>query len=147
MAALTDITTWVPLKHPAVLVESARFFVGSRAPGATTESTRHRRFPAEFDPDKEVQMANASSDRRTQAASLSRWRIVCNPMYSSAPSPDSASWSESTVWWIDMTSVSYTHLRAHETPEHLVCRLLLEKKKKHTYFIESILSLIYNPCI
>ena len=23
--------------------------------------------------------------------------------------------------------VSYTHLRAHETPEHLVCRLLLDK--------------------
>src|SRR5678816_4629487 len=29
--------------------------------------------------------------------------------------------------------VSYTHLRAHETPEHLVCRLLLEKKKKKTH--------------
>src|SRR5678815_5870804 len=29
-----------------------------------------------------------------------------------------------------MVPVSYTHLRAHETPEHLVCRLLLEKKKK-----------------
>src|SRR5678815_5998868 len=28
-----------------------------------------------------------------------------------------------------LTPVSYTHLRAHETPEHLVCRLLLEKKK------------------
>src|SRR5678815_5907385 len=27
--------------------------------------------------------------------------------------------------WV--SSVSYTHLRAHETPEHLVCRLLLEK--------------------
>ena len=27
------------------------------------------------------------------------------------------------------TSVSYTHLRAHETSLHLVCRLLLEKKK------------------
>src|SRR5678816_1653698 len=26
--------------------------------------------------------------------------------------------------------VSYTHLRAHETPEHLVCRFLLEKKKE-----------------
>ena len=26
-------------------------------------------------------------------------------------------------------AVSYTHLRAHETPEHLVCRLMLEKKK------------------
>eukprot|EP00658_Telonema_sp_P-2_P001173 TRINITY_DN10449_c0_g1_i5.p1 TRINITY_DN10449_c0_g1~~TRINITY_DN10449_c0_g1_i5.p1 ORF type:complete len:103 (+),score=18.04 TRINITY_DN10449_c0_g1_i5:120-428(+) len=31
--------------------------------------------------------------------------------------------------------VSYTHLRAHETPEHLVCRLLLEKKKKKSYHI------------
>eukprot|EP00658_Telonema_sp_P-2_P014274 TRINITY_DN15420_c0_g1_i1.p1 TRINITY_DN15420_c0_g1~~TRINITY_DN15420_c0_g1_i1.p1 ORF type:complete len:536 (+),score=151.55 TRINITY_DN15420_c0_g1_i1:1131-2738(+) len=31
--------------------------------------------------------------------------------------------------------VSYTHLRAHETPEHLVCRLLLEKKKKNTQHI------------
>ncbi len=30
----------------------------------------------------------------------------------------------------DVRTVSYTHLRAHETPEHLVCRLLLEKKKK-----------------
>src|SRR5674536_138441 len=27
------------------------------------------------------------------------------------------------------TTVSYTHLRAHETPEHLVCRLLLEKRQ------------------
>src|SRR5678816_2008326 len=27
-----------------------------------------------------------------------------------------------------VSTVSYTHLRAHETPEHLVCRLLLEKK-------------------
>ena len=26
------------------------------------------------------------------------------------------------------SAVSYTHLRAHETPEHLVCRLMLEKK-------------------
>ena len=31
------------------------------------------------------------------------------------------------------TPVSYTHLRAHETPEHLVCRLLLEKKNNITY--------------
>src|SRR5680860_1633267 len=37
----------------------------------------------------------------------------------------------SVIWivlWI--TSVSYTHLRAHETDSYLVCRLLLEKKKK-----------------
>ena len=33
----------------------------------------------------------------------------------------------------DVVSVSYTHLRAHETVLDLVCRLLLEKtKKKHT---------------
>ena len=31
---------------------------------------------------------------------------------------------------LSFDAVSYTHLRAHETPEHLVCRLLLEKKKK-----------------
>ena len=29
------------------------------------------------------------------------------------------------------TTVSYTHLRAHETVLDLVCRLLLEKKKRH----------------
>eukprot|EP00658_Telonema_sp_P-2_P015617 TRINITY_DN16020_c0_g1_i2.p1 TRINITY_DN16020_c0_g1~~TRINITY_DN16020_c0_g1_i2.p1 ORF type:complete len:136 (-),score=44.00 TRINITY_DN16020_c0_g1_i2:41-448(-) len=39
-------------------------------------------------------------------------------------------------------TVSYTHLRAHETPEHLVCRLLLEKKKKKT--ISQILYTLYN---
>eukprot|EP00658_Telonema_sp_P-2_P018908 TRINITY_DN17401_c0_g1_i10.p1 TRINITY_DN17401_c0_g1~~TRINITY_DN17401_c0_g1_i10.p1 ORF type:complete len:110 (-),score=26.58 TRINITY_DN17401_c0_g1_i10:91-420(-) len=33
------------------------------------------------------------------------------------------------------SAVSYTHLRAHETPEHLVCRLLLEKKKKKNNII------------
>ena len=30
-------------------------------------------------------------------------------------------------------AVSYTHLRAHETGRNLVCRLLLEKKKKKNY--------------
>eukprot|EP00658_Telonema_sp_P-2_P001730 TRINITY_DN10653_c0_g1_i1.p1 TRINITY_DN10653_c0_g1~~TRINITY_DN10653_c0_g1_i1.p1 ORF type:complete len:312 (-),score=82.50 TRINITY_DN10653_c0_g1_i1:20-955(-) len=34
------------------------------------------------------------------------------------------------IGWV-FTTVSYTHLRAHETPEHLVCRLLLEKKKNN----------------
>ena len=29
-----------------------------------------------------------------------------------------------------VVTVSYTHLRAHETDSYLVCRLLLEKKKK-----------------
>ena len=30
----------------------------------------------------------------------------------------------------NLVTVSYTHLRAHETGRNLVCRLLLEKKKK-----------------
>src|SRR5680860_1888277 len=30
---------------------------------------------------------------------------------------------------VDVSPVSYTHLRAHETDSYLVCRLLLEKKK------------------
>src|SRR5665811_2485633 len=33
---------------------------------------------------------------------------------------------------IDHDTVSYTHLRAHETVLELVCRLLLEKKKNET---------------
>ena len=31
----------------------------------------------------------------------------------------------------NLKTVSYTHLRAHETRHDLVCRLLLEKKKKN----------------
>ena len=40
--------------------------------------------------------------------------------------------AKKTSTHIDMTpmAVSYTHLRAHETVLDLVCRLLLEKKKK-----------------
>ena len=30
-------------------------------------------------------------------------------------------------------AVSYTHLRAHETDSYLVCRLLLEKKKRSSF--------------
>ena len=30
---------------------------------------------------------------------------------------------------LEIVTVSYTHLRAHETGRNLVCRLLLEKKK------------------
>ena len=36
---------------------------------------------------------------------------------------------DTTAPTVSLSAVSYTHLRAHETPEHLVCRLLLEKKK------------------
>src|SRR5665647_3400498 len=34
---------------------------------------------------------------------------------------------ENRSFWEGLKSVSYTHLRAHETDSYLVCRLLLEK--------------------
>src|SRR5664279_2323665 len=50
----------------------------------------------------------------------SRW-IANAPLVPTGPSP----------WPLDRRGpVSYTHLRAHETDSYLVCRLLLEKKKK-----------------
>eukprot|EP00658_Telonema_sp_P-2_P009942 TRINITY_DN13712_c0_g1_i4.p1 TRINITY_DN13712_c0_g1~~TRINITY_DN13712_c0_g1_i4.p1 ORF type:complete len:214 (-),score=70.12 TRINITY_DN13712_c0_g1_i4:50-691(-) len=44
----------------------------------------------------------------------------------------------------DAGTVSYTHLRAHETPEHLVCRLLLEKKKKKKKEVHTTLKYLMN---
>ena len=35
-----------------------------------------------------------------------------------------------TGFILSIIPVSYTHLRAHETGRNLVCRLLLEKKKR-----------------
>ena len=50
--------------------------------------------------------------------------------FSGGPSEAMFALSVSTHFdWI-LAPVSYTHLRAHETVLDLVCRLLLEKKKK-----------------
>eukprot|EP00831_Metopus_contortus_P046430 TRINITY_DN37296_c0_g1_i3.p1 TRINITY_DN37296_c0_g1~~TRINITY_DN37296_c0_g1_i3.p1 ORF type:complete len:162 (+),score=38.61 TRINITY_DN37296_c0_g1_i3:230-715(+) len=45
---------------------------------------------------------------------------------------------DSGVKRISFGPVSYTHLRAHETSLHLVCRLLLEKKKKQQNFTKTL---------
>ena len=55
---------------------------------------------------------------------LSRALELCQQLQSLAPDFGRAFQEQGHI------SVSYTHLRAHETPEHLVCRLLLEKKKQ-----------------
>eukprot|EP00658_Telonema_sp_P-2_P051514 TRINITY_DN39587_c0_g1_i4.p1 TRINITY_DN39587_c0_g1~~TRINITY_DN39587_c0_g1_i4.p1 ORF type:complete len:223 (+),score=48.57 TRINITY_DN39587_c0_g1_i4:207-875(+) len=60
---------------------------------------------------------------------------VCAHRYQTFRSKSGSAPEEKAGFWAAVTapsnveSVSYTHLRAHETPEHLVCRLLLEKKK------------------
>src|SRR5678815_6083655 len=56
--------------------------------------------------------------------------IPVNPMASEILGRRTYSYVSDIKSQVDIIAVSYTHLRAHETPEHLVCRLLLEKKKK-----------------
>ena len=56
-----------------------------------------------------------------------------NRMIAAARNGDEEAMENLTMEDIDTYSmtVSYTHLRAHETDSYLVCRLLLEKKKKN----------------
>eukprot|EP00658_Telonema_sp_P-2_P000734 TRINITY_DN10264_c0_g1_i11.p1 TRINITY_DN10264_c0_g1~~TRINITY_DN10264_c0_g1_i11.p1 ORF type:complete len:163 (-),score=36.40 TRINITY_DN10264_c0_g1_i11:10-498(-) len=51
-------------------------------------------------------------------------------MIAAAPFKSAPNLMKAMLLVVQAMAVSYTHLRAHETPEHLVCRLLLEKKKK-----------------
>ena len=46
---------------------------------------------------------------------------------------------DSSIFLLIEAPVSYTHLRAHETREDLVCRLLLEKKNPQNRNEEAIL--------
>ena len=60
--------------------------------------------------------------------------VHTNPGLSYHTSPRLSAREELTQKEVDVRTsprpVSYTHLRAHETRGNLVCRLLLEKKKK-----------------
>ena len=53
--------------------------------------------------------------------------IAVLPFEDFSPDKDQAYFADGIAEEL-LNAVSYTHLRAHETPEHLVCRLLLEKK-------------------
>src|SRR5450756_1655165 len=57
-------------------------------------------------------------------------RALSGSNSSTCHSPTRTDFSQETgVLAYPATTVSYTHLRAHETRHDLVCRLLLEKKK------------------
>ena len=62
-------------------------------------------------------------DRTTSSPGVS-----CSIKRSSEPLTDSFAARWQVLQAARPTSVSYTHLRAHETGRNLVCRLLLEKK-------------------
>ena len=51
---------------------------------------------------------------------MGHWKNYQNKMMEGKPQPSSG-WLFNSI-----ATVSYTHLRAHETELHLVCRLLLE---------------------
>ena len=72
--------------------------------------------------------------------------VIINKVKESAPG---TGFNAATEEYVDMvesgildpvkvTTVSYTHLRAHETKANLVCRLLLEKKKKQEQKIQEM---------
>src|SRR5678816_4767077 len=71
----------------------------------------------------ELGRSDASASARTGAA----WGFAVLPSTPEAsPMPLCAVWA-ALLWseerlLVGVPSVSYTHLRAHETPEHLVCR-------------------------
>eukprot|EP00658_Telonema_sp_P-2_P023502 TRINITY_DN19423_c0_g1_i4.p1 TRINITY_DN19423_c0_g1~~TRINITY_DN19423_c0_g1_i4.p1 ORF type:complete len:105 (+),score=25.49 TRINITY_DN19423_c0_g1_i4:475-789(+) len=88
-------------------------------------------------PDPGIHWAITSRDSSLISIAISEnWAsnsCCSNTLMSDAPETQQA--RASTVLSRSGT-VSYTHLRAHETPEHLVCRLLLEKKKKKQQYKE-----------
>src|SRR5678815_6047652 len=68
--------------------------------------------------------------RRPPRSTLDRSSAASDVYKRQDEAPDARTIRNAKKNGVDLSKpVSYTHLRAHETPEHLVCRLLLEKKK------------------
>ena len=79
---------------------------------------QYRRQVAERVGGEEEKDILAAAQRKEEASPASSEKVLCYE-------PISKRYFHATE------TVSYTHLRAHETDSYLVCRLLLEKKKKH----------------
>src|SRR5450756_220130 len=83
--------------------------------------TKKIKHPAEFTAiDADIEVVVLEIDKENRRLSLGHKQLEENP------------WDVfENLFTMDSVPVSYTHLRAHETRHDLVCRLLLEKKKKH----------------
>ena len=65
-------------------------------------------------------------------------KIISSPTWSGLES-EKVSYNAGYTNVHELIPVSYTHLRAHETVLDLVCRLLLEKKKKPKEYTQCLL--------
>src|SRR5450756_1862364 len=85
-------------------------------------------------PHARAALASASAVRQAVDAvnGLIRGRVVVGMVTACTVAPlfDALATFHQAHPGVEITPVSYTHLRAHETRHDLVCRLLLEKKKK-----------------
>src|SRR5678816_1965241 len=103
------------------------------APSETTKTTRTTSSSTSAIRSNRLRRASVvGTIRPCQCATRSRVAIDVEMPDSrkSRPSHDESDQIGRLVTASSTPAISYTHLRAHETPEHLVCRLLLEKKKK-----------------
>src|SRR5678815_2998091 len=79
---------------------------------------------------RNISSLRTMSARRPDVNRYLDWSVkMYRPSGYSAPLGNTMNGRTRSVSGSTTAPVSYTHLRAHETPEHLVCRLLLEKKK------------------
>src|SRR5680860_1772734 len=96
-------------------------------PEAITESLELRLTSTIY---PEVAKAILLTTVRGVRASVEYMRTPSSPSSSRTAADILTSTSLSFTFSRRVWPVSYTHLRAHETDSYLVCRLLLEKKKK-----------------
>src|SRR5450756_2856472 len=73
----------------------------------------------------------SSAPSRARPAGTACRALRASPSRTSSRSTTTPTCSATCRVSASSTPVSYTHLRAHETRHDLVCRLLLEKKKKN----------------
>src|SRR5678816_1343811 len=103
-------------------VEVLRGLVKEASSRSASNTMVHKRFPGGV-----LSMIGANSG--TGFRRVSRRVVIFDEVDGYPPSagaegdPIKLGEKRSEYYW---NPVSYTHLRAHETPEHLVCRLLLE---------------------
>src|SRR5680860_1083193 len=130
-----DGTVCAKLHSGLLVTTQSRKIRSSRREAGSTERNRPPRVWMCATLSKVASFESATYYQSTVPMKANRWSQVSRWVVTSAVLPSTTrnaigtAPSPETVR-IHTSSVSYTHLRAHETDSYLVCRLLLEKKKK-----------------